>query len=130
MKGNVQLIGIVIVILVVIAGGLGYVFLFSQPGIEFSCDSKEIIGFKRVPPPAMAVVQPTICKVTFEAKIGSEVLCSGEKRPILNNERGVFECAKLNDHLNKMIEIKYTFFDEDENPISGEKSKTIPYEGF
>jgi hypothetical protein len=130
MKDNKQFIGVLIIVLTITAAGIGYVYLFSQPGIEFSCNNKDIIGFKRVPPPAMAVVQPTICKVSFEAKVGSELLCSGEKNPILNAERSVIACAKLNENLNKTIEIKATFFDANGDQILGQKNKNILYEGF
>ena len=122
--------GILIVILfTAFFFALWYVLPFlSQPGIQVSCSQKSILGFKRVPPPLMAIVQPEICRVELEAKSDNFILCSG-KFSVLTTDTKVFPCPGLNDFLNKTIEINANFYNLNDTQI-GTDSKVLTFEGF
>lgn len=105
-----------------------YVFFLSQPGIQVSCSEKSILGFKRVPPPLAAVVQPITCIVELTAIANGSILCNGSFS-VLDIDKGVFPCKELDSHLNETIKIEANFSDAN-NQILGSDKKDLIYAGL
>jgi len=82
---------------------------FSQVGIEVSCIDKKILGFKRVPPPLLAVVQPEVCGVAIETKSDNVIVCMGNYK--INSNTGVIPCDNLKEFVNKTVTIQAMFYD-------------------
>jgi hypothetical protein len=107
---------------------LFYVLFLSQPGIEVSCSSKSILGFRGIPPPLMSIVQPETCRVELIATIGDSSICDGNFS-VLNFDKGVFPCERLTDHLNETVKIEAIFFDLN-NQLIGSDKKDLLYTGI
>jgi|UniRef100_A0A7C3WME7 hypothetical protein len=118
---------VAIVIMAIIIGFL-YVFMYTEPGIEVSCKELVINGFKKVPPPLLAIYQETYCQVEINAKVEQVTICSG-KFNVTSFEKGVFPCAELRNNVNKTIYIEATFFNI-QGQIIGSDKKTLKYEGI
>lgn len=108
--------------------GIAYTTLFTQPGIEVSCKDLTINGFKKVPPPLLAVYQEKYCEVEINAKVEQVVICLGRFN-IMSTEKGVFPCPELKNNINKTINIEATFFNP-QGQIIGSDKKTLKYEGI
>jgi len=120
---------LVIILFFAFMFALWYVFLFPpRPGIQVSCSQKMILGFKRVPPPLMAVIQTEICRVGIVVKSGDIILCSKEKFSVFESDTGVFPCSNLKNYEEVNIQIEATFFDTNDQRI-GLDSKTLIYQG-
>lgn len=130
MKKTSPSIIITIIIVAAVLFAIWYVLpYFSQPGIQVSCGQKQIIGFKRVPPPLMAVIQTEICRVKITATTGTEILCSTDKFSVFESDTGMFPCPKLKDYEGGKIKIEASFFDLNNMFIDGD-TKTLTYEGI
>ncbi len=127
-KKETSAILVIIIILITGLGAVYYVLNETSPGIEVSCESKTILGFKKVPPSLLQVQQSEICEVEVIIKYEDVIICS-KKTKILNDERGVIECKKLDEFLNKTVNIKATFFNDVEEVIKIDL-KDLHYNGI
>ena len=106
-----------ILVLVAMIGGFIYAISAGGYGVVVSCDSKEIIGIKKVPPPLMMIAQPTYCSIDLEVKNGTETICSITDYKV-HSETEVVPCSELKSQKgNEQLDIKVTFYHEDEQPI-------------
>lgn len=108
-KGYAHIIGFVAIAIIL---ALFYLFVFDRGvGILFSCDSKEIISVRKVPPPLAAMMQPKICDVNFsvESKEG-DFICQNFGS-IYSSEKGILSCEGLDNFKGESVRVEATFFD-------------------
>ncbi len=120
---NIRKIFLIIGILILLVI-LYYFYFGSQLGIGVSCKEKEILEIRKIPPPLMAISQPTFCQVEIIAMVEDEVLCYG-KIDIKNIEKGIFPCPKIKDYPNSYLNISAIFYDSDGKLEIGRDNKIL-----
>ncbi len=104
-------------------GGMLYAFFGGGYGVLISCEQKEILTLKRVPPPQMtAIGGNTKCFVDLEVKLGDKIICSQNKFKV-DDEQLVIPCDGIKDYRNNgQINITTKFYSPNETE-SGQDSE-------
>ncbi|OQA68920.1 MAG: hypothetical protein BWY36_00165 [Candidatus Diapherotrites archaeon ADurb.Bin253] len=99
-----------------------YLLVYSGgKGVLVSCESKEIISIKDVPPPSMTMVQTEICKVNLTVEtINSKLICN-KKVGVFRTERNVISCSELKSYSGEKVVVNAFFYDLDNNLIGTDK---------
>lgn len=105
---------LIIIVVLAILVGLFYGFLGGGLGVSLSCKENKIIGFQKIPPPLMSILDTsTKCLVDLKVSKEGNVLCSFEKYEI-KGDKGIIPCDKIKEYKgNDVIFIEATFYNLD-----------------
>ncbi len=97
-------------IIIVIIFALLFVVLSNKPGIEISCEDKEILEFKSISGFGLMNVlpPPVVCQIEIIVKNESEIICS--KKIKSYNKKVIFACEDLKNYEGEIINIDAVFY--------------------
>lgn len=119
-KGQIQL-GFIFLVAILI--GVVYVLYGGSYGIQVSCEDNKILGFKKVPPPLLNMVDNVLCSTEYEVSFKSTIVCKGNM-DIRSNS--IIPCNDINDYEGEELKIYVKFYQG--NNILGYDTKYIVFE--